>query len=162
MAFTDLKREFRHAVSISHPNVVNVLSLEAHQGLYYIVMEFIDGVSLEQKLANGGKLKETDVINVMRVTRREKETLLSWIASENGQQRDLPSPNTNYAAPANRAGRPVVNTKAVRHRNERKGPGAAGLFWGAAPSVYSPPATMETIISSAIPTPPPCRRRMNR
>jgi serine/threonine protein kinase len=68
LAFEDLKREISLTSSIIHPNIVKVLSLEAQDGQYFIVMEFIDGESLEMKMAwaKERRLKEIDVIRIMR------------------------------------------------------------------------------------------------
>jgi serine/threonine-protein kinase len=68
VAFKELKREVNFAAFIKHPNVVKVLALEEHEEQYFIVMEYIEGKSLEQKLADSreGKLKETEVIDIMQ------------------------------------------------------------------------------------------------
>ncbi|MCP5107117.1 MAG: protein kinase, partial [bacterium] len=68
LAFEDLKREISVASGIVHTNVVKVLSLEAQDGQYFIVMEFIEGESLEMKIADAGdrKLKEEDVVRIMK------------------------------------------------------------------------------------------------
>ncbi|MDQ1352914.1 MAG: Non-specific serine/threonine protein kinase [Acidobacteriota bacterium] len=70
LAFEDLKREISLASGIIHPNVVKVLSLEAQDGQYFIVMEFIEGESLEKKMAwtKERRLNEADVIRVMKKT----------------------------------------------------------------------------------------------
>ena len=68
LAFEELKREISLASSIIHPNVVKVLSLEAQDGQYFIVMEYIAGESLETKMAwaKERRLKETEVIRIMK------------------------------------------------------------------------------------------------
>lgn len=70
LAFEDLKREISLASGIIHPNVVKVLSLEAQDGQYFIVMEYIQGESLEKKMAWAKErhLKEADVIRIMKKT----------------------------------------------------------------------------------------------
>ena len=70
LAFDDLKREISMASSIVHPNVLKVLSLEAQDGQYFIVMEYIEGESLEQTIARSEnrRLKEEDVIRIMKKT----------------------------------------------------------------------------------------------
>ncbi|MGE5339982.1 MAG: serine/threonine-protein kinase [Candidatus Omnitrophota bacterium] len=70
LAFEDLKREISLASGISHPNVVKVLSLEAQNGQYFIVMEYIEGDSLEKKLAEAPdrKLNEQDILRIMKKT----------------------------------------------------------------------------------------------
>lgn len=70
LAFDDLKREISMASAIVHPNVLKVLSLEAQDGQYFIVMEYIEGESLEQKMATAKdrRLKEEVVIRIMKKT----------------------------------------------------------------------------------------------
>ncbi len=70
LAFDDLKREISMASGIVHPNVLKVLSLEAQDGQYFIVMEYIEGESLEQTIASAKdrRLKEDDVIRIMKKT----------------------------------------------------------------------------------------------
>ncbi len=68
VAFKELKREITTAACIIHPHVVKVLGLEEVDGQFFIVMEYIEGRSLEQILADGkeGKLEETQVIDIMK------------------------------------------------------------------------------------------------
>ncbi len=68
IAFKELKREVNNASDIIHPNVVKVIGLENYEGQYFIVMEYIDGQSLEQILADSkeGRLKEAEVIEIMK------------------------------------------------------------------------------------------------
>ncbi len=44
------RREARAASLLNHPNVVNILDFGQHNGQFYIVMEFIEGTSLEDWL----------------------------------------------------------------------------------------------------------------
>ena len=46
-------REAKSAAKIKHPNVVTVHSVDENRGLPYLVMEFVDGPTLEQKLSAG-------------------------------------------------------------------------------------------------------------
>ncbi len=68
IAFKELKREINTAACIIHPHVVKVLGLEEVDGQFFIVMEYIEGQSLEQILADSkeGKLEETQVIDIMK------------------------------------------------------------------------------------------------
>jgi hypothetical protein len=68
LAFDDLKREISMASGIVHPNVVKVLSLETQDGQFFIVMEYIEGESLEKKIARAEerRLPEEDVIRIMK------------------------------------------------------------------------------------------------
>ncbi|MCP5045605.1 MAG: serine/threonine protein kinase, partial [bacterium] len=68
VAFKELKREVNNASGIIHANVVKVMGLEKHEGQYFIVMEYIEGRSLEEMLAQSkdGRLKESDVIPIIK------------------------------------------------------------------------------------------------
>jgi formylglycine-generating enzyme required for sulfatase activity/predicted Ser/Thr protein kinase len=68
VAFKELKREINTAACIIHPHVVKVLGLEEVDGQFFIVMEYIEGQSLEQILAGcrEGKLAESQVIAIMK------------------------------------------------------------------------------------------------
>ncbi len=68
VAFKELKREINTAACIIHPHVVKVLGLEEVDSQFFIVMEYIEGQSLEQILADSkeGKLEETQVIDIMK------------------------------------------------------------------------------------------------
>ena len=53
-ALAELEREAYAAQSLSHPNIVSVFDLERHQDTYFVVMELLDGESLNdviQRLA---------------------------------------------------------------------------------------------------------------
>jgi predicted Ser/Thr protein kinase len=68
LAFEELKREISLTSAIVHPNVVKVLSLEVQEGQYFIVMEYIEGDSLEKRIAlvEDRKLEEEYVIRIMK------------------------------------------------------------------------------------------------
>jgi serine/threonine-protein kinase len=68
VAFKALKKEINTAACIIHPHVVKVLGLEEVDGQFFIVMEYIEGQSLEQILADSkeGKLEESQVIGIMK------------------------------------------------------------------------------------------------
>ena len=55
-------QEARAASQISHPNVCVVHSIEEFEGRPFIVMEFVDGVTLRRKLQSG-PLEEQDVLS---------------------------------------------------------------------------------------------------
>ena len=48
--------EAKTAVELSHPNIVPVYELGSEEGVYYIAMEFCDGVSLAELLRSAGSL----------------------------------------------------------------------------------------------------------
>ena len=48
------QREALSASSLSHPNIVEMYDVGEDNGLYYIVMEFVDGKTLKQLLKDAG------------------------------------------------------------------------------------------------------------
>mgnify|MGYP004517904821 CR=1 FL=1 len=59
------QREALSASSLSHPNIVEVYDVGEDNGLYYIVMEYIEGKHLKQLLKKRGSLTVREVIDIM-------------------------------------------------------------------------------------------------
>jgi len=59
------QREALSASSLSHPNIVEVYDVGEDNGIYYIVMEYIEGRHLKQLLKKRGKLTLNEVIDIM-------------------------------------------------------------------------------------------------
>ena len=55
-------REARAAAAVNHPNVVTIHAVEAHDGLPYLVMEFVDGESLHDRIRARAPLPLADVL----------------------------------------------------------------------------------------------------
>jgi len=68
LSFKGLKKEVNAASKVSHPNVIDVHSLEKWEGLYFIVMEYVEGKTLATLLAENEteKLPEDLVMNYMK------------------------------------------------------------------------------------------------
>jgi|GEM_PF-56231 len=47
------RREAQLLASLNHPNIAGIYGLEEHEGHHYIVMEFVPGDTLSERLANG-------------------------------------------------------------------------------------------------------------
>lgn len=56
------EQEFRAASSISHPNIVRALDFGEHEGLPFLVMEYVEGETLSRKVERQGPLLETDAV----------------------------------------------------------------------------------------------------
>ncbi len=78
VAIKVLKREFREdemfvkkfrveaqsAAGLMHPNVVNVYDVGEEHGLYYMVMELVEGITLKEYIQKKGKLSAKEVISI--------------------------------------------------------------------------------------------------
>ena len=59
------QREALSASSLAHPNIVEVYDVGEDNGIYYIVMEYIEGKHLKQILKKRGKLTLNEVVDIM-------------------------------------------------------------------------------------------------
>jgi hypothetical protein len=57
-------REARAAAAINHPNVVTIHSVDEHNGTPFLVMEFIQGESMRDRLHRGPRLELVDVLRI--------------------------------------------------------------------------------------------------
>ncbi|HAA49118.1 MAG TPA: hypothetical protein DCE43_05320 [Planctomycetaceae bacterium] len=55
-------REARAAAAVTHENVVTVYAVEQSEGIPYLVMEYVEGVSLEQRIRSRGRLDPREVV----------------------------------------------------------------------------------------------------
>src|SRR5262245_8881493 len=60
------EREARLLASLSHPNIAGILGLEEHGGTRYLILEFVDGESLDSRLGRGA----LTVAETLEVTRQ--------------------------------------------------------------------------------------------
>jgi serine/threonine protein kinase len=59
------EQEFRTASRLDHPNIVRALDFDNTGTFPYLVMEFVDGESLGQKLEREGRMNENDAIRII-------------------------------------------------------------------------------------------------
>lgn len=78
VAIKILKKEFREdemfvkkfqseaqaAAGLMHPNIVNVYDVGEEQGLYYMVMELVEGITLKDYISKKGRLTGKEVISI--------------------------------------------------------------------------------------------------
>ncbi|MFM7316906.1 MAG: serine/threonine-protein kinase [Isosphaeraceae bacterium] len=57
-------REAKMAAALSHPNLVSVIDAGASNGLYYFVMEYVEGKSVGERLHELGKFSEKEALGV--------------------------------------------------------------------------------------------------
>lgn len=58
------RREARAAAALSHPNAVTIYDFVEESDQYFLVMEYIDGPTLKQLIAQRGKLQPKDAIEI--------------------------------------------------------------------------------------------------
>ncbi|NLY48587.1 MAG: Stk1 family PASTA domain-containing Ser/Thr kinase [Clostridiales bacterium] len=56
--------EAQSAAGLSHPNIVNVYDVGDDQGLYYIVMELVEGITLKRFIERKGKLDVKEAVGI--------------------------------------------------------------------------------------------------
>ncbi len=59
------EQEYNVARSIDHPNIVKALDFGREDDLRYLVMEFVDGESLGQKIERDGRMDEDEAIRII-------------------------------------------------------------------------------------------------
>ena len=62
-AFAELLKEPGLLASLSHPNIVTVLTAERQEGVFFIVMEYVAGETLENIIAREGALEMTRALD---------------------------------------------------------------------------------------------------
>ncbi|MEM9018274.1 MAG: serine/threonine-protein kinase, partial [Verrucomicrobiota bacterium] len=58
------EREAKLTASILHPNVVKVYTVGKEQGYFFIAMELVNAISLDQLIYNKGALSESEVLSI--------------------------------------------------------------------------------------------------
>ena len=59
-------REARATASLEHPSIVAVYDAGKHNGIYYIVMQYVEGESLGARLRRDGKLSIAEALKIYR------------------------------------------------------------------------------------------------
>lgn len=55
--------EAQSAAGLSHPNIVNVYDVGEDEGIYYIVMEFVEGITLKEYIMDHGRLSAEQALD---------------------------------------------------------------------------------------------------
>lgn len=56
--------EAQAAAGLSHPNIVNVYDVGDEKGMYYIVMEFVDGITLKKYIERKSRLTTREAVSI--------------------------------------------------------------------------------------------------
>src|SRR5262249_39890045 len=59
------EQEFRAAAKLVHPNIIQVLDIGRDENAAYLVMEFVDGISLGERITRAGKLPEDEAVAII-------------------------------------------------------------------------------------------------
>lgn len=127
-------REAGAAGQIDHPNVVRVIDVGRHQDMYYLVMEFVQGDTLDRTLENDGRM------GLERATRLVRDIASGLAAAHRAGiiHRDVKPGNVIVS----RDGRPhLTDFGLARHAQTRKGLTIEGTFLGT--PEYSSPEQVE-------------------
>ncbi len=58
------KRESQSAASLSHSNIVNIYDVGEEDNIYYIVMEYVEGITLKKMIKENNQLSSKEVIDI--------------------------------------------------------------------------------------------------
>ncbi len=58
------RREAKSVASLSHPNIVNIYDVGEDSGLYFIIMELVEGETLRDKLRAMGRLPVSEALSI--------------------------------------------------------------------------------------------------
>ena len=61
---TKFRTEAQSAAGLEHPNIVNVYDVGSEEGVYYIVMEYIEGITLKTYIEKKGHLSYKEAISI--------------------------------------------------------------------------------------------------
>ena len=59
------RREYETGRRLDHPAIVRTLAFEQHQGVWFLVMEYVAGGSLQDRLREGGPLSSADTLRML-------------------------------------------------------------------------------------------------
>ncbi|UOQ93174.1 Stk1 family PASTA domain-containing Ser/Thr kinase [Halobacillus shinanisalinarum] len=59
-------REAQSASSLSHPNIVNIYDVGEEEDLYFMAMEYVDGMTLKQYIQKNSPIDVADAIDIIR------------------------------------------------------------------------------------------------
>ena len=61
---TKFRTEAQSAAGLEHPNIVNIYDVGSERGMHYIVMEFVEGVTLKTYIEKKGQLSFKEAVSI--------------------------------------------------------------------------------------------------
>ena len=61
---TKFRTEAQSAAGLEHPNIVNIYDVGSEEGLHYIVMEHVEGITLKTYIEKKGQLTFKEAISI--------------------------------------------------------------------------------------------------
>ena len=61
---TKFRTEAQSAAGLEHPNIVNIYDVGSESGLYYIVMEYVEGITLKTYIEKKGQLSFKEAVSI--------------------------------------------------------------------------------------------------
>lgn len=107
-AFTRFVREARFAQTLKHPHVVRTFQTGTADGLYYLVMEYLEGETLKEVLHRRGQLPPAEAARLMYQSLQG----LQHIHEQGLIHRDL-SPGNLMLVPGARSGQPDTTLQSM-------------------------------------------------
>ena len=61
---TKFRTEAQSAAGLEHPNIVNIYDVGSENGMHYIVMEYVEGITLKTYIEKKGKLTYKEAVSI--------------------------------------------------------------------------------------------------
>ena len=61
---TKFRTEAQSAAGLEHPNIVNIYDVGSQEGMYYIIMEYVEGITLKTYIEKKGQLTFKEAISI--------------------------------------------------------------------------------------------------
>ncbi len=61
---TKFRTEAQSAAGLEHPNIVNIYDVGSEEGFHYIVMEYVEGITLKTYIEKKGQLSYKEAISI--------------------------------------------------------------------------------------------------
>ncbi|MBN2590024.1 MAG: protein kinase [Sedimentisphaerales bacterium] len=88
-AIENLRREARTTLKLTHPNIVRLYHFQSEEEIKYIVMEYVDGGNLEEKISAAGALTLDETVKIFS----QVAAGLDYAHSQNVLHRDIKPAN---------------------------------------------------------------------